>query len=83
MADAQEVLPRDLVFEFVDRTEEFETKNKTFCHDPHCTTFIRMRDTTGTLARCQQCGKATCNACKAEWHEGECARNDGKDISCT
>ena len=75
--DAREALPRDLSAEFVNRREEFETKDKTYCHRPHCSTFIRPYVINGDLARCPRCHEATCVQCKGKWHFGDCPRDEG------
>lgn len=77
MADAIEVLPRGLVSEFNNRREEFETKDKTYCHRPQCSAFIRPYTINGNLARCSRCRETTCADCKNKWHFGDCPKDEG------
>ena len=75
--EASKVLPKDLASEFVNRREEFETKDKTYCARPQCSAFIRPYTINGNLARCPRCRQATCADCKNVWHDGDCSRDDG------
>lgn len=75
--NASEILPRELSREFINRREEFETKDKTYCHRPQCSAFIRPYTINGNLARCPRCREATCVECKNKWHFGNCPRDEG------
>ncbi|ETI25955.1 hypothetical protein G647_02732 [Cladophialophora carrionii CBS 160.54] len=50
---------------------EYETEDKTYCHDPGCSAFIAPTAIDETNAICPLCQKNTCAQCKAEFHEGE------------
>ncbi|KAJ9615815.1 hypothetical protein H2200_001892 [Cladophialophora chaetospira] len=52
---------------------EYETADKTYCHDPKCSTFIVPTTIEEARAVCATCQKITCAQCKAEYHgEEEC-----------
>ncbi|KIW65563.1 hypothetical protein, variant 2 [Phialophora macrospora] len=50
---------------------EYETKDKTYCHDPVCSAFIAPDAIDETKAICPTCQKDTCALCKAKYHERE------------
>ncbi|OCT49201.1 hypothetical protein CLCR_04850 [Cladophialophora carrionii] len=50
---------------------EYETEDKTYCHDPGCSAFIAPTAIDEINAICPICQKTTCARCKAEFHEGE------------
>lgn len=76
LGDARKVLPKDLASEFVNRKDEMETRDRTYCYDPRCSTFIRPYTINGTLARCSRCRQTTCTDCKNQWHFGDCPRDE-------
>lgn len=62
--------------EFEEKYEELNTKNRTYCHDPKCSTFIPESSYDGTVATCSRCRKTTCNNCKNPSHTGDCPEDD-------
>ena len=51
---------------------EYETRDKTYCHDSRCSAFIAPDTINGSRAVCGACEKVTCSGCKVGFHEGEC-----------
>ncbi|PNS15666.1 hypothetical protein CAC42_4118 [Sphaceloma murrayae] len=66
-------LPADLVEAFLAMVPELETKDRTYCHVPTCSTFLSpdsmLDQDHGT---CGTCGATTCKLCKEAAHDGIC-----------
>jgi hypothetical protein len=69
-------LPVDLAKEFEERFVELSAKNRVYCHDPQCSTFIpwpaSVERMEGEWLTCPTCEKTTCAICKAAAHTGDC-----------
>lgn len=65
-------LPVKLVGEFNAKKLELETPNRTYCHDPVCSTFVPVQFIRNDVATCVRCHKTTCTICKAASHDGDC-----------
>jgi hypothetical protein len=65
-------LPPNLAGEFQAKKAEMETPNRTYCHQPTCSTFIPTKSIDGVKAWCTRCQKATCVTCKGQAHDGDC-----------
>ncbi|KAL0944541.1 IBR finger domain-containing protein [Colletotrichum truncatum] len=65
-----------LVGEFRAKTIEFSTTNRTYCHQPTCSTFIPKGLIQGDIASCPRCLHKTCTICKGPEHQGEDCGND-------
>lgn len=69
-------LPVELAKEFEERSVELSAKNRVYCHDPRCSTFIlwpaSMERMEGEWLTCPACEKTTCTTCKAAAHTGDC-----------
>jgi hypothetical protein len=69
-------LPAELAKEFEARDIELSAKNRVYCHDPHCSTFIPwpndVEATKEDWLTCPQCERTTCTTCKAAAHTGDC-----------
>ena len=69
-------LPVDLVKKFEEKSVELSTKNRVYCHDPRCSTFMpwpaSADRTDGGWLTCPRCEKTTCTTCKATAHTGDC-----------
>lgn len=76
--DARPFLPGDLVSEFIDRREELERQDRTYCHRPECSAFIppRIINQANNIAGCQTCGYETCAKCKNQLHLGDCSESE-------
>ncbi len=57
---------------FSEKKTELETPNRTYCHEPTCSTFIPAENVRETAAMCGKCGRWTCVSCKAQGHTGDC-----------
>ncbi|KAF2482311.1 hypothetical protein BDY17DRAFT_324602 [Neohortaea acidophila] len=77
--DAHRILPRVLRDEFIDRKEELETLDKTYCFRPQCSAFIRPSTINGDRAQCPRCMRSTCTLCKSRYHSGDCEADPGYD----
>lgn len=69
-------LPAELAKEFEAKRLELSAKNRVYCHDPHCSTFIPWPNAVETTKEdwltCPQCDRTTCTICKAAAHNGDC-----------
>ena len=69
-------LPVKLAEEFEERSVELSAKNRVYCHDPRCSTFIpwpvSLERIEGEWLTCPACEKTTCTTCKAAAHTGDC-----------
>ena len=68
-------LPPKLVGEFNAKKIEFETDNRTYCHEPSCSTFVPLQFIKENVAHCVRCSKTTCSICKGPSHQGECTQD--------
>lgn len=68
-------LPSDLAKEFESKYPELNTKNRTYCHDRLCSTFIPAHAIDNDIATCPQCRRTTCTICKQPSHSGDCPRD--------
>ncbi|KAI1108437.1 hypothetical protein F5Y14DRAFT_445474 [Nemania sp. NC0429] len=60
----------DLVQEFKKKSIEFSTPNRTYCHQPTCSTFISTLTIKDGVASCPECNATTCTTCKKATHNG-------------
>lgn len=74
--DAKLVLHPKLVRDFQQKSIELDAKDRTYCYDPRCSTFIPAEHITEDVADCPDCGKRTCVICKAAAHRGDCPRDE-------
>ena len=58
--------------DFEMKSVEWATKNRTYCHDPSCSSFIPPSRIQGEVATCIGCQKMTCTICKGASHSNEC-----------
>jgi len=64
-----------LARDFKSKRLEYSTKNRTYCHQASCDTFIAAQSIHNGQAFCQKCNAATCIRCKRKWHFGSCAED--------
>lgn len=69
-------LPTDLAKDFEARRVELSSKNRIYCHDPHCSTYMPWPNASECIEEdwlaCPLCEKTTCTICKAAAHTGDC-----------
>ena len=71
---ARRMLTSGQVQKFLEKSVEFSTPNRTYCHVTSCLAFISPDNITGEKARCT-CGALTCVVCKAAAHQGDCPKD--------
>ncbi len=69
------VLPPELVGEFLAKKLEMDTPDRTYCHQPTCSTFVPKQFIQGDVATCVRCSEKTCVICKGTTHEGDCPQD--------
>ena len=65
-------LPEDVVTAFKTKAVEYNTQNRTYCHQMACSKFIHEASIDGDTATCQGCLSRTCTICKGPSHSDEC-----------
>lgn len=65
-------LPPRLVGQFRAKQLEYECKDRTYCHEPSCSTFVPRQFIRGDVAICVKCSRRTCVRCKGPTHDREC-----------
>ncbi|KAK2766523.1 IBR finger domain-containing protein [Colletotrichum kahawae] len=74
--DHRPVLGSKLVGQFRAKEVEFSTPNRTYCHQPTCSTFVPVEFIKNDVATCPQCYCRTCAMCKGAEHRGdECGQD--------
>lgn len=68
-------LSKELREQYEPRRVEVETKDRTYCCEPKCSTFIPPNDIQNKIAACPKCKVQTCSNCKRTAHSGICADN--------
>lgn len=69
-------LPSKVKIDFVRKRVEYHTKNRTYCHQAQCSTFIPPeRIGSSDVAKCPECSRTTCTICKGQSHQGDCPRD--------
>ncbi|KAF2229482.1 hypothetical protein EV356DRAFT_521044 [Viridothelium virens] len=67
----QKFLTPEATLNFLNKSVEFNTENRTYCCNPSCSTFIPQPDIQNNVAVCLECNTETCAFCKQESHQGE------------
>lgn len=66
-----------LATDFEAKREELEDKNPLYCHDKHCSQYIKAVNIgEANEASCSSCWKVTCTLCKQKQHEGACPQDE-------
>lgn len=76
LEDIKFFLPPDLVEEFLVKKLELDETNRTYCHEPTCSTFIPATTIVGDVATCSKCERKTCSMCKGALHDGNCPKDE-------
>lgn len=61
-----------LAHTFAEKKVELDTKNRTYCSAPSCSSFIPSDHIVEDVATCPQCARPTCVTCKTAAHRGDC-----------
>ncbi|CAH0050241.1 unnamed protein product [Clonostachys solani] len=57
---------------FKEKSIEFTTPNRTYCHVKTCSAFVPPSSIQGDRAVCRKCNWSTCTHCKGPYHAGAC-----------
>ena len=77
--DVLDMLDIKTVGQFKAKEMEYNTEDRTYCHEPRCSTFVPPAFIRGTRAICVKCGSRTCTLCKQEEHTGTpCPADENK-----
>lgn len=71
---ATPVLTAAQVQKFHEKRIEYNTQNRTYCHDTTCGAFVAPEKISGEKAMCT-CGTMTCTVCKSAAHEDDCPKD--------
>jgi hypothetical protein len=71
-------LNADLITQYEEKSIEFSTPNRIYCHSPACSAFIFPSNIPAGAddVACTTCGLRTCLICKRESHEGDICPGD-------
>lgn len=74
------ILGPELVDKFYEKETEFNTKDRTYCHQSSCSAFVSPQsiDKANGRATCLKCGLSTCTICKSRAHSGDCPKDKGQ-----
>ena len=61
-----------LILDLERKKIEYNTTDRTYCHDSSCSRFIPPKDITESTGLCTSCDQSTCTRCKAAAHLGHC-----------
>ncbi|KAI2641523.1 hypothetical protein GGS26DRAFT_585914 [Hypomontagnella submonticulosa] len=61
---------------FREKSIEFTTSRRTYCHNPRCSQFIPPTNYADDTASCSRCGQQTCMTCKGASHHGDCPNDE-------
>ncbi|KAI1613786.1 hypothetical protein EDD36DRAFT_207470 [Exophiala viscosa] len=62
------VLGVKMITDLQAKITEYETVNRTYCHEQSCSTFIPPDQISERMAPCPACEEQTCATCKAQYH---------------
>jgi hypothetical protein len=66
------LLPQAMVDRFREKSVEFSTPNRTYCHQNGCSAFVPSGNCIDGVAKCQNCTATTCTVYKGASHAGDC-----------
>ncbi|KAI5237583.1 hypothetical protein E4T42_09177 [Aureobasidium subglaciale] len=69
-------LSSELIEDFVKKSVEWKTKDRTYCYGTTCSAFIPPRHIRTHTATCHECSRRTCPSCKEAAHTGDCAEDE-------
>jgi hypothetical protein len=68
MESARSLLSLDLRIRFAMKAVEWSDNNRTYCHEPSCSTYLPHCSITDRRAPCSACHRQTCTECKGPYH---------------
>jgi hypothetical protein len=77
MDNMRRFLSPELISQFYELKEEFETPNRTYCWNSKCSTFLYPDNILRDEGVCPKCFNVTCTICKGQEHEGDCPEDEG------
>ncbi|KAI5211484.1 hypothetical protein E4T38_01317 [Aureobasidium subglaciale] len=69
-------LSSELIEDFVKKSVEWKTKDRTYCYGTTCSAFIPPRHIRTHVATSHECSRRTCPSCKESTHTGDCAEDE-------
>ena len=75
------VIQAELAAGFEAKREELGTRNRVYCYDPACASFIGRARIVSDVATCPTCQKETCVNCKSATHAGDRAADTGLQMT--
>lgn len=80
LLSAEVYLSANLVLEFLKKSLEYRTMDRTYCSQPTCSQFIPA-NIKGEAAVCATCSTVTCTICKGGSHIGDCPQDIGIQLT--
>ena len=72
---ARDLLDIELCNRFEQKSLELSTKDRTYCYDSTCATFIPPNSIKSHIGTCLACQQKTCTLCKSCQHKDDCAND--------
>ncbi|KAI0377895.1 hypothetical protein F5Y04DRAFT_167402 [Hypomontagnella monticulosa] len=76
LEENQVFLDANVIQEFRQKSVEFSTPRRTYCHNSRCGRFIPPANYANDTATCGGCGHRTCITCKGASHVGDCPNDE-------
>ncbi|KAF4630193.1 hypothetical protein G7Y89_g7949 [Cudoniella acicularis] len=78
MDNMRKLLTPDLISGYWEKKIELETRDRTYCSAPSCSTFLHPVNISADqkLGTCPVCFVGTCTICKGSEHDGDCPKDD-------
>lgn len=73
---ARDLVSGELAAQFEAKKEELDDKSPVYCHDKHCSEYIKADGHDVTKAVCSTCQAITCTLCKQGTHDGACPQDE-------
>lgn len=74
--DVRGVVSEDFRAKFEETREELNDHSPLYCHDRHCSNYIKADVLDPTKATCPTCHSSTCTLCKQSAHQGACPQDE-------
>lgn len=65
---------------YIARIDEYNCKDKLYCHVETCSAFIPMAQRTHRVGTCPKCARRTCKKCRAKSHWSACSAEQLKAL---